>query len=205
MQDGDDDCGDDLSGLGKDINLLGYDFLYEEIDTTDDDDDDDLFVEIPKSVPTGEANVFSAITSLCYGRHNQVDIIELCGGTGRVSQVAFKRGLISGGNLDLTTDCDLGDPKVQQAIDHYLDTCDVLVAIIQPNCRTTGPPSYVNHEHNHDTWQKHHNQDLPHLKYCGHVAQKQVQRGFHYLREQPAGTWLDSISPWFELERSTEQ
>eukprot|EP00974_Lingulodinium_polyedra_P030745 2959555-Lingulodinium_polyedra.AAC.1 len=68
-------------------------------------------------------NVFSAVASLCYGYNKSVDLLELCGGAGRISQVAFCRGLVSGGNLDLRTNCDLGYPATQRAINHYLDTC----------------------------------------------------------------------------------
>ena len=56
---------------------------------------------------------------------------------------------MSGGNPDLVTYCDLGDPLVQKAINHYLDNCHVLVVILQPDCRTVGLPLYVNYEQNH--------------------------------------------------------
>ena len=151
---------------------------------------------IVSTVKTTYTNVYTAVATLCYGRYNQVDLIELCGGSGRISQVPFRRGLESGGNLDLTTHCDLGDPQVQQAVDHYLDTCHVLVAVLQPNCRTAWLPSYVNYNTIYDTWQKHHD--------CGNVALKQVKLGRYYLREQP-GTWLDQILLWDELQRETEQ
>eukprot|EP00974_Lingulodinium_polyedra_P027259 2630522-Lingulodinium_polyedra.AAC.1 len=68
-------------------------------------------------------NVFSAVAPLCYGYNNSVDLLELCEGAGRISQVAFSRGLVSGGNLDLTTNCDLGDKATQRAINHDLDAC----------------------------------------------------------------------------------
>ncbi len=155
-----------------------------------------MFLQIPTTVQDGTTNVFSAITSLCYGKHNAVDLLELCGGEGRISQVAFKRGLESGGNLDLVTNCDLGDPATQKAINHYLDTCDVLVTVLQPNCRTVGRLSYYNSKMYTDTWSVHHQEDLPHLRFCGKVALKQMEMGRFFILEQPSGTWIDYIEPW---------
>eukprot|EP00959_Pyramimonas_sp_CCMP1952_P042947 898702-Pyramimonas_sp.AAC.1 len=83
-------------------------------------------------------------------------MLELCGGEGGISELAVSRGLSSGGNLDKTPCVDLGDPSVQRAVHHYFAVCDVLVAILQPNCRTTGPPSYCNYKVNYNTWEQHH-------------------------------------------------
>ncbi len=72
-----------------------------------------LFLTIPLSISDNVTNVYSAVAHLCYGKYNHVDLLELCGGAGRISQVAFRRGLLSGGNVDLLTGCDLGDPRTQ--------------------------------------------------------------------------------------------
>ena len=116
------------------------------------------------------ADVFSIVPTLCYGRYNRVDMLELCGGAGGISQLAFKRKLSSGGNLDKRANVDLDDPKVQEAVVHDLHTCFVNVVILQPNCRTTGPPSYFSSQVNYDTWHAHNQEDLPHIKFCGRVA-----------------------------------
>ena len=195
---GTDDCGDDISGLGPDVTLLSCDALFEDLS-----DDDDLFVTVPttiRGVRDSMGNTLSAVAYLCYGKNNQVDLLELCGGAGRISQVAFRRGLTSGGNLDLVTGCDLGDPAVQKAINHYLDVCYVMVTVLQPNCRTVGRNSYYNSVMYHDTWKQHHQEDLPHLQYCGQVALKQMKMGRFFLREQPVGTWIDDIEPWPEVQ-----
>ena len=193
---GNDDCGDDVSSLGKDIVMLSYD-AYE----SDTDHDENVHCDVPISIPSGETNIFSAVATLCYGKHNKVDLVELCGGEARISKIAFRRGLISGGNLDLVTGCDLGDPATQKAINHYFEVCYVLVAVLQPNCRTTGRNSYYNSIVNHGTWKRHHDQDLPHIQYCGHIALKQIKKGRYFLREQPAGTWIDHIAPWPEVQK----
>ena len=129
---GNDDCGDDLSGLGPDITLFGIDTYDSDISS----DDENMFLQIPCTIADGTTNIYSAVAELCYGHNQSVDLLELCGGEGRTSQVAFRRGLSSGGNVDLTTGCDLGDPQVQKAVKHYLETCNVLVVFLQPNCRT---------------------------------------------------------------------
>ena len=113
---GNDDCGDDIRGLGDDVILLTCDVAPENDDDTSDDEDNILFISIPRTTQDNTTNIFSAVSSLCYGRHKHVDLIELCGGAGRISQVAFRRGLISGGNLDLFTVFDLRDPSAQRPI-----------------------------------------------------------------------------------------
>ena len=197
VEPGTDDCGDDLTGLGPDIALLSFDVAPEHLEDDDTDDDDyDCFFSIPTTITDNHTSIESAISYLCYGKYNRVDLIELCGGQGRISTVAFRRGLESGENLDLVTGCDLGEPATQRAINHYLDTCDVLVEVLQPNCRTTGRNSYYNSIMHYDTWQRHHLQDLPHIQCCGAVALKQIQLGRDFLRAQPSGTWIDHIEPW---------
>ena len=105
VEDGSDDCGDDLSGLGKDIALLQYDVHHEAICESDSDDDDsetlwlDIFGKLPQET-TRTANSFSIIASLCCGKKNYHDILELRGGAGGVPEVAFARGLLSAGNVD---------------------------------------------------------------------------------------------------------
>ena len=150
--------------MGKDTVALSADHI-PEVDA-EEDEDDNMFLQIPSTVPDNNTSVYSAVSSLCYGKHNAVDLLELCGGAGRISQVAFTRGLESGGNLDITTGVDLGNPMAQKAILHYLDTCNVMVTVLQPNCRSTGPNSHYNSVMHYETWNRHHQQDLPHIKFC---------------------------------------
>eukprot|EP00959_Pyramimonas_sp_CCMP1952_P443680 9288119-Pyramimonas_sp.AAC.1 len=78
-------------------------------------------------------------------------MLKLCGGLGKTSQLAFKRRLTSGGNLDKRTKVDLGNPQAQQAMEHYLSACFVAIVIQQPSCRTMGLPSDSNAKVNFDT------------------------------------------------------
>ena len=151
IEPGKDDCGDDRRGLG-DVQIHMCDVYNEDIRS---EDDEDLHMILSMTPSITEADIFSIIPALCYGREAYVDILEFCGGQGRISKVAFKRGLTSGGNLDLTTGCDLGEPTVQYAINHYLNNCYVLVAILQPNCRSVGKSSCFKENVNYQTWKRH--------------------------------------------------
>eukprot|EP00959_Pyramimonas_sp_CCMP1952_P312896 6549454-Pyramimonas_sp.AAC.1 len=108
-------------------------------------------------------------------------MLEPCGGVGGISRLAFSRGLSSGGNLDNRAFVDLGNREVD---------------VLQPNCRTSGLPSYFNAKVNYDTWHEHHKEDLPHIKLCEKVAVRQNELRRFYLREQTVGTWADQIPPW---------
>lgn len=123
VEGGNDDCGDDLGGLGKDVTLFGYD-LYE-FDLSS-EDGDDLYDAIPPTMYNEDGshvtNIFTAVATLCRGWDDRVDLLELCGGEGRTSQVVFRRGVSSEGNLALVTRCDLGDPNVRKAVNHHLNT-----------------------------------------------------------------------------------
>eukprot|EP00974_Lingulodinium_polyedra_P031791 3062484-Lingulodinium_polyedra.AAC.1 len=68
-----------------------------------------------------------------------------------------------------------------------------------PICRTTGPNSYYNSLMHYETWNNHHAQNLPHIQYCGQVATKQVEHGRYFIREQPAGTWIDHVELWGQV------
>ena len=197
IEPGNDDCGEDLSGLGSDIFALSCDVILENVDSSD---DDDFHIAVPIQINDSETKFHSITTYLCFGTCDAVDILEICGGEeARISQVGFKRGLSSGGNIDLTTECDLNNPATRDAVLRYLTKCYVMVAILQPNCRTTGSFSHYNALMYHDTWHKHHLQDLPHLKFCATVALFQINAGRYFLREQPAGTSLDCIAPWNQV------
>eukprot|EP00959_Pyramimonas_sp_CCMP1952_P281021 5874183-Pyramimonas_sp.AAC.1 len=62
-------------------------------------------------MPDTHANIYRIVATLCYGHNNCVDMLELRGGEGGISELAFSRGLSSGGNLDNATYVDLGDPS----------------------------------------------------------------------------------------------
>ena len=65
---------------------------------------------IPKTDTGTYHDVFSIVATLCYGHDNCVDMLELCGGDGGMSEMAFARGQTSGGSHDKRTKVDIGDP-----------------------------------------------------------------------------------------------
>eukprot|EP00959_Pyramimonas_sp_CCMP1952_P208337 4358158-Pyramimonas_sp.AAC.1 len=65
-------------------------------------------------MPDTHADICSIVTTLYYGHNNCVDMLELCGGEGGIAELAFSRGLSSGGSLDKAAYVDLGDPSVQR-------------------------------------------------------------------------------------------
>eukprot|EP00959_Pyramimonas_sp_CCMP1952_P095095 1988748-Pyramimonas_sp.AAC.1 len=94
--------------------------------------------------------------SSAYLRVKLLNLTQIC-----ICQLAFSRGLSSGGNLDKRVCVDLGNKEAQDAVLHYLDVCFVKGVMLQPNCRTTGLPSYFNANVKCDTWHEHHRGDLP--------------------------------------------
>ena len=77
VEPGSDDCGEDLSGLGRDVAAYGADMFPENVSESS---DEELFVAIPWSPAQQDTDVFSAVASLCDSKHNQVDLVEICGG-----------------------------------------------------------------------------------------------------------------------------
>ncbi len=77
MEEGNDDCGDDLKGLGCST-------YYTDVpldSDTDSSGEEETLITLPAGQPAESyADVFSIIPTLCYGRHNKVDVLELCGG-----------------------------------------------------------------------------------------------------------------------------
>jgi hypothetical protein len=67
------------------------------------------------------------------------DLVELCGGEGRVSTIVIRRHLKAGANFDLITGWDLNDERQQNLVLKYLDECRPLVVIMGPTCKPFGP------------------------------------------------------------------
>ena len=80
-----------------------------------------------------------------------------------------------------------------------------MVAILQPNCRSVGrftPLIQLNH---YESWLEHVREYVPHMTYCGEVAKLHIQLTRLCLREQPAGSLIDSyVKPWTEVQANPE-
>ena len=88
VEDGNDDCGEDLSGLGKDISSRLGGVIPEYLESSD-DEDESLSMPLPPSMPDTHSNVFSIMQSPRYGANNCVGMLNLCGGERGTSELAF--------------------------------------------------------------------------------------------------------------------
>eukprot|EP00959_Pyramimonas_sp_CCMP1952_P415569 8707765-Pyramimonas_sp.AAC.1 len=105
------------------------------VDELESDDDRSLFLTLPSGFADACADVFASVPTPCYGRGSCVDVLELRGGTGGMSHFAWKRNLAPGGNLDKRANACLGNPQVQQAVEHSVHVCFIAIVILQPNVR----------------------------------------------------------------------
>eukprot|EP00959_Pyramimonas_sp_CCMP1952_P335331 7021499-Pyramimonas_sp.AAC.1 len=131
-----------------------------------------------------------------YSPHSQRHVMDDATRERRYIAASIQPRFVFRANLDKRSYVDLGNKNVQDAVMHYLDVCFVNVVMLQPNCRTTGLPSYFNSQVNYDSWYEHHTEDLPHIKFRGQVAIHEKDLRRFYLREQPVRTWVDQIPPW---------
>ena len=198
-----DDLGDDLSGLGGDLEWYLNTYYVDRYEP-DSSDDETLLVGMTLSYFGGEPLIHphhQTVTSmehmlLALGNIGPgIDICELCGGEGRTIKVAIRRQLYAGTNFDLTTGFDLGDPRCQQHVIHDLTANNVLVVVMAPSCRALGPPSNLNYQINHGAWAEAFERDRPHLEFCGRVALAQLRVGRFFFAENPWPTWLTHVHP----------
>ena len=80
------------------------------------------------------------------------DIVEICGGEGRVSTLAIRRHLETGANFDLITGWNLNDENQQNLVMRYLDNCQPLVVVMGPTCKPFGTLPNYNYWYNHPAW-----------------------------------------------------
>jgi len=134
-----DDCGTDISGLGPADDT---DYCVIEPAMLEQDSDDEFASYFTQSIeqhwfkdsewnkissmenefPTAQHIHVFMLMSYLETVHPGVDIVELCGGEGRVSYLAIKRQCKVGPNFDLVTDWDLNDPAQQREVERYFDT-----------------------------------------------------------------------------------
>ena len=157
VQDHCDDLGDDLSGLGGDLQFHLADVITEHFKDYDDDHNntdgygdnyvhDETFVDGlqtwwfhgmdgPKGLPKVADWVYLASnmeTAMQYlaSLGPGLDLCEFCGGEARTTTIAIRRHLRSGLNFDLVTHLDLGDPSTQQFAIQYLDNNYVFLLVM---------------------------------------------------------------------------
>ena len=99
-----------------------------------------------------------------------LDIVEICGGDARPSQIAVRRQMPSGENFDLRNGYNLNDKRRQDAVWEYFKRCRPLVAVMAPTCTPFGPMSHLNYQINYDGWLRSYDLAAPHGRFCGRIA-----------------------------------
>ena len=125
-----------------------------------------------------------------------LDIVEVCGGDARPSQIAVRRQMPSGENFDLRNGYNLNDKRRQDAVWEYFKRCRPLVAVMAPTCTPFGPMSHLNYQINYDGWLRSYDLAAPHGRFCGRIALFQDEQRRYYLNEKPYQSQLYADPPW---------
>ncbi len=215
-----DDCGDDITSIGG--------FLTDDLNNVPDSEDESTdsedawyHEEDDFGVGLSSISLFGAVEILPSFRHVQVvqtstfveaeltllacpigiDVAELCGGEARASRVGIRRSLKTGKNFDIVTECDLNVASEQLACRKYFLTQTVLVALMAPTCKPFGILGQWNETLYPTGWLRGYNDAAPHGRLCGEIALVQLQKGLHFLCEQPEPSTLYKEFPWTEVTK----
>ena len=212
-----DDCGDDLSSitteLFAELSSSSDEPPWEELEASSDDDDigstmSNTFMcgtwdgdrgalpHIASSPTTHHAVDLDDMISLLAHTKSGMDIVELCGGEGRTSKIAVRRHLGVGNNFDIVTGTDLNDPVQQRKVLNYINNNHVLVAVMAPTCAPFGPISNLMKANDPAAWKRSYERAAPHGRFCGEVALNQLNKGRHFICEQPFPSKLYHEEPW---------
>ena len=213
VEDHSDDCGTDISGLGPDALNQYEEYHIELVEQESEPDSADELAfnlniigmrgtEWDNTLPfDGEAMAHRVgyayqLVQVLFGMGKGVDVVELCGGAGRVSKICVRRRLNTGENFDIVVGCDLNDPQTQKDVRHYYISFEPLFSIQAPTCTPFGSFARLNYHTHYDAWLRSYHEAAPHGRFCGEMALLQDQAGRYWLNEQPAGSWLYYEPPW---------
>jgi len=124
------------------------------------------------------------------------DVVEVCGGEGRVSILAIRRQCNVGINIDLVTHWDLNVPSEQEEVVKYFRKHEPLVCVMGPMCKPFGKLANYNYWHHYEAWLRSYQEAKPHGVSCARLALIQIREGRYFIVEQPSGSWLYNESPW---------
>ena len=130
------------------------------------------------------------------------DVVEICGGQARVSQILIsRRNYTVGPNFDLITGIDLLDDKQKRAFWTYMKRYHPLIAIIATPCTGLKGWSGINRIKNHETWLKSRSVSIPLGELGADVAIFQLQQGKEFLSENPLGSDLYHLEGWKKVAK----
>lgn len=200
-----DDCGEDVSKL--DICYNNYD---GELSSDESDSEVDGLLEnieqtmfwgdikpdMLQSLQRVEARNIEELSLITRTGPPTITVAEVCGGQARTTQIAVRKRLATGRNLDLTAGCDLTKPQDRRAGLEYFTTNDIGVAVLAPICGPFGALGYANEIINPVTWAKSMDTAYPVAEFCGLIANIQLGKNLDFLLEQPHPSRLYGVLPW---------
>ena len=240
-----DDCGQDLSGLGKEVAEDAADYLVDnqtarnsqfvlhaEIteETHDASDLREHYEEASQlalhflkgSAATNDdwseqrptlrtvsciEEFLHVLTQRDYNDGERDDVVEICGGSTRISIICARRRLTVGEDFDLLTGYYPDSPKDQKGIWHYLELRKQIVVVMSPTCTQSAGTRvdgmwFPVPEPSSASWEEPHDAATPHGRLCGEVALHQCKaresRQDHscFINEQPNPSNLYKEPPW---------
>ena len=141
------------------------------------------------------ATDMSEIILLLSQQSRGIDIMEVCGGEARVTQVAFRRHLKTGKNFDLVAGLDLTDKKTIEELWQYVKQYKPLVIVMAPVCTSFGSLSHLNKVINPVSWMKSRKIGGRIASLCAQLALWQVEHGNHFINEQPYPSSMYEVHP----------
>ena len=162
-----------MDGLHVEVTLLNEYATDDDFTTSDEDSISDqwpmcfLLGSAVPCFPQPQLQVFIAstmeeletvLTALGAG----IDVMEICGGAARVSQIAVRRRLVAGRNVDVVTGTDLTEPREQTSTMKYVRLQRPLVVVMAPTCTPFGPWCHLNKFLNWDGWVRSYEEAAPH-------------------------------------------
>lgn len=231
IEPGNDDCGEDESGIA--LFSSDVFTLFEEVGVCPETDPmldlDDNFVYLLEGdlFPRGWLHGSGVEDhSLLQDRHSSfhtsnmsqfcdswltdnvqntlfVDIVEICGGSAKTSQMLVRRRHRDVSyrckNFDIVVDIDLLEPHDIDKLWHYMRKCKPLVTIHSSPCTGLAGYSSINRIVNHNSWASSREVSVPLGHLSGEIATFQLKAGRHFFSEHPAGSEMYQLRPWHML------
>ena len=128
------------------------------------------------------------------------DIVEIFGGEeGKCTQIAIRRKLKAGPNLDIVCGCDLTNPKQEALLWKYILEHKPSIVIAGPPCTSFGPWSHYNRVHHFDTWAANRKIGMHLARIISEVCQFQLTHHRHFLIENPLSSELWKLEAFQRL------
>ena len=135
------------------------------------------------------------------GKRNYVDVIEFCGGLGRVSSILIRRyhNINTGLNFEIDVGFNMNDPRDVATFWRYMELMQPLIVILSPPCKGRGGWASMNRILHPDTQQRVDRITIPLCQLAGKIALHQLRHGRHFLSEHPQTTDMYKMSEWREV------